>query len=65
MISRVSNNINKLDFHFNAALTAVNLVKQDWLSNTKQNTQTILNGRLQNSVQQHFDARTIYVQVRY
>ena len=24
---------NKLDFHFNAALTAVNLAKQDWLSN--------------------------------
>ena len=24
--------INKLDFHFNAALTAVNLAKQDWLS---------------------------------
>jgi hypothetical protein len=23
---------NKLDFHFNAALTAVNLAKQDWLS---------------------------------
>ena len=26
-------NQNKLDFHFNAALTAVNLAKQDWLSN--------------------------------
>lgn len=24
---------NKLDFHFNASLTAVNLAKQDWLSN--------------------------------
>jgi len=24
---------NKLDFHFNAALTAVNLAKQEWLSN--------------------------------
>ena len=24
---------NKLDFHFNAALTVVNLVKQDWLAN--------------------------------
>jgi hypothetical protein len=24
---------NKLDFHFNAALTAVNLAKQDWISN--------------------------------
>ena len=24
---------NKLDFHFNAALTAVNLSKQDWLTN--------------------------------
>ena len=24
---------NKLDFHFNAALTAINLAKQDWLSN--------------------------------
>ena len=24
---------NKLDFHFNAALTAVNLAKQDWMSN--------------------------------
>jgi hypothetical protein len=24
---------NKLDFHFNATLTAVNLAKQDWLSN--------------------------------
>ncbi|SDD24502.1 hypothetical protein SAMN05216323_11141, partial [Williamwhitmania taraxaci] len=24
---------NKLDFHFNAALTAVNIAKQDWLSN--------------------------------
>jgi hypothetical protein len=24
---------NKLDFHFNAALTAVNLAKQDWLAN--------------------------------
>lgn len=23
---------NKLDFHFNAALTAVNLAKHDWLS---------------------------------
>lgn len=23
---------NKLDFHFNAALTAINLAKQDWLS---------------------------------
>ena len=28
---------NKLDFHFNAALTAVNLAKQDWLS-TKNGT---------------------------
>ena len=28
---------NKLDFHFNATLTAVNLAKQDWLSN-KSNT---------------------------
>jgi hypothetical protein len=26
---------NKLDFHFNAALTAVNLAKHDWLSNKK------------------------------
>ena len=24
---------NKLDFHFNAALTAVNIAKQDWFSN--------------------------------
>jgi hypothetical protein len=24
---------NKLDFHFNAALTAINLAKQDWLAN--------------------------------
>jgi hypothetical protein len=28
---------NKLDFHFNAALTAVNLAKQDWLSNNNDN----------------------------
>lgn len=27
---------NKLDFHFNAALTAVNLAKQDWLENQTQ-----------------------------
>jgi hypothetical protein len=26
---------NKLDFHFNAALTAVNLAKHDWMSNKK------------------------------
>ena len=26
---------NKLDFHFNAALTAINLAKQDWISNNK------------------------------
>jgi len=26
---------NKLDFHFNAALTAINLAKQDWLSTKK------------------------------
>lgn len=26
---------NKLDFHFNAALTAINLAKHDWLSNRK------------------------------
>lgn len=26
---------NKLDFHFNAALTAINLAKQDWLLNKK------------------------------
>ena len=26
-------NENKLDFNFNAALTAVNLAKHDWLSN--------------------------------
>jgi len=25
----------KLDFHFNAALTAINLAKHDWLSNKK------------------------------
>jgi hypothetical protein len=24
---------NKLDFYFNAALSAINLAKQDWLSN--------------------------------
>lgn len=31
---------NKLDFHFNAALTAVNLAKVDWLkSKTKENSQ--------------------------
>jgi hypothetical protein len=26
---------NKLDFHFNAALTAINLAKQDWLTSNK------------------------------
>ena len=26
---------NKLDFHFNTALTVVNLAKQDWLPNKK------------------------------
>jgi len=29
---------NKLDFHFNAALTAVNLAKHDWLNNNKEDT---------------------------
>lgn len=29
---------NKLDFHFNAALTAVNLAKQDWLSTQNHST---------------------------
>jgi len=29
---------NKLDFHFNAALTAVNLAKHDWLINKKEDT---------------------------
>jgi hypothetical protein len=56
---------DKLDFHFNAALTAVNLAKHDWLSCKSNIGKPFSMADYKTLYNNTVDARTIYVQVCY